>query len=367
MKIALFILIIAVGGYASGLALEAVALGPDSKIQRLVNTGSLDSNWIPFLISGDMNKIYNLIESATLQRLQLPQFIQFGELMAEEIAPIDHANVAIDISIRDALDGGRPVLQNVVDKCIFHSPEDFDPLCVICKLLDGNGNVVGKGLISDATMSYEGSTSLEIPITSEPVPTNPTDLLANDVQDVMGVRLTLCKFNEGCTPGFWKTHSEFGPANFNAWPTTNNPLTNNPYLTGDKYLDIFGLDLGGFVFKVDGGTADPTLLQALDTQGGGLNAFARHSTAALLSASSGIVAYALSVEEVLLFVSLVDFNDNIAIEDAKDFLELQNEMDCPIGSNSPGVLQNESAQEEPEEEEEGGGKGDGKGGGKKDK
>lgn len=358
MKIVFWILIISVGGYIGGLGLEAVALGDDSKIQRLVNTGSFDSDWIPFLISGDLNKIYKLVDSASVQKLNMPKLIQVGELMATEIAPIEHANVAIDIGVVPAMVGNQPILQNVVDKCIFHSPDDYSPLCVICKLLDGDGNVVGKGVIADATMSYVGSTQLEIPIVSEPEPTNPNDLLANDVQDVMGMKLILCKFNEGCTPGFWKTHSEFGPASFNAWPTTD-------FTTGQKYLAVFGLDLGGFVFKVDGGTADPTLLQALNAQGGGLNALARHSTAALLSASSDIVDYALTVAEVIAFVQAVDFDDNNAIEVAKDFLALQNEMDCPIGANSLGVELNDFVEDE--SEEEGDGNGGGKGGGKKNK
>jgi len=97
------------------------------------------------------------------------------------------------------------------------------------------------------------------------------------------------------------------------------------------------------------------------------------SFAALLSASSGIVTYAFTVEEVIALVQAVDFNNNGSIGNAQDTFELQNEMDCPIGSNSLGVLQNEFAEDEPEPEEEGNGGNGGKGGnggnngGKKDK
>jgi len=44
---------------------------------------------------------------------------------------------------------------------------------------------------------------------------------------------------------------------------------------------------------------DPTLLQALQAKGGGINKLARHGAAALLNVANPDVAYPLSLEEVL--------------------------------------------------------------------
>ena len=363
-KIFFTIIAIVAASYVTGLTLEVLAEGENSKLLRLANNGVLDSDWIPFLLTGDLYKVYNLFGITSIDEVNIPTFVQFADMLGEEIPPIAHANVALDVGILPIIIDNKNSLQNVVDKCIFHSPDDISPLCVICKLLDGAGNVVGKGLVSDVTMSYTGSTQLEIPITPVPVPQFPNTPQANDIQTVMGLQLTICDFNEGCTPGFWRTHSEFGPASFNAWPTTD-------FTTGQKYLEVFfdGIpNPAGFEIKVDNNMeSNPTLFQAANAQGGNVNALARHSTAALLSASSDIVDYAFSVAEVIALVQAVDFSSNNSIENAKDIFELQNEMDCPIGSNSLGVLQNEFAEDEPEPEEEGDGGNGGKGGGKKDK
>jgi hypothetical protein len=69
---------------------------------------------------------------------------------------------------------------------------------------------------------------------------------------------------EGCSPGFWKNHTE-------AWPPTG-------YTTGQTLESVFdvpdSLDLD-----------DVTLLEALETGGGGITALLRQAVAGLLSAS----------------------------------------------------------------------------------
>jgi len=397
MKIALIFVLIAILGYGTGLVVEVIAEGDDSKLQRLADTGQFDPSWIPFLLNADLYNFNNLIETISLEFLDIPKFVQIGQLLVQEEAPIDHANVAFDIEVIKVIEEGQISLQNVVSECIFHSPDDFAPLCIICKVLDAGGNVIGKGAITDPTMSYTGSTIIPIPLSPVPEPylemepeltmdyilhlekvekmllqssvqTIEGGLPApqtNDVQDVEGVRLILCEFNEGCTPGFWRTHSEFGPASFNAWPTTG-------FMTGEFYLDVFGIrtegEAAGFEIKVEKEKFDdPTLFLATQAEGGYFNAFARHSTAALLNAGSNLVDFALTVPQVIALVQNLatagDLTDRQAVEALKDFFEAQNELLCDIGADSDGVMQNPEFEVEPEEEG-GGGKG-GKGGKKK--
>jgi len=393
MKIALIFVLIAILGYGTGLVVEVIAEGDDSKLQRLADTGQFDPSWIPFLLNADLYKFNNLIGSLSLEFLDIPKFIQIGQLLVQEQAPIDHANVAFDIEVIKVIDEGKTSLQNVVSECIFHSPDDFTPLCIICKVLDAGGNVIGKGAITDPTMSYTGSTTIPIPLSPVPEPylemepeltmdyilhLEKVDKMlqssvqtiegglpapqTNDVQDVEGVRLILCEFNEGCTPGFWQTHSEFGPAHFNAWPTTG-------FMTGEFYLDVFGIrtegEAAGFEIKVEKEKFDdPTLFLATQAEGGYFNAFARHSTAALLNAGSDLVDYALTVPQVIALVQNLatagDLTDRQAVEALKDFFEAQNELLCEIGADSIGVELNPEFEEEPEEEG-----GQGKGGKKK--
>jgi hypothetical protein len=74
--------------------------------------------------------------------------------------------------------------------------------------------------------------------------------------------------NEGCTPGYWKQ-----PQHFDSWTF---------YTTGQSFNTVFG----GNYFS-----SSLTLLQALGLNGGGINALARHSVAALLNATNGTVDY----------------------------------------------------------------------------
>ena len=326
-------------GYGAGLGFEVLADGDDSKIQRLINQNEVDPNWIPFGIVGKMYYNQDIVDSAYLEYYGTPGLIGVGHLDDDQ-SPISAASVAFDVGIRAVQNNGKTSFQNVVNMCIFHSPQSFDQLCLICKLVDDSGEedvLVGSGLLVE-DREYMGSDIEEIEVFSIPE-VEPGMLAANDVQDVSKVQLEICRV-AGCTPGFWKTHSELGPASFNAWPTTG-------FTTDQKYLTVFGISPLGFEIKFDGGTVtDPTLIQALGAQGGNLNAFARHSTAALLSASSNLVIIPLTVAEVIAIVQGVDFTDENEIEAIKDFFAAKNELGCPIGSDSTGVLQNLIFEEE---------------------
>jgi hypothetical protein len=110
--------------------------------------------------------------------------------------------------------------------------------------------------------------------------------------------------DEGCTPGFWKQSQHF-----DSW---------TGFATTDKFEAVFGVNVPG----------DPTLLQALNAGGGGINALERHAVAALLNASSPDVDYPLTVSEVIANVQAAIANGTI--EQTKNEFESFNELGCPL-------------------------------------
>ncbi len=109
---------------------------------------------------------------------------------------------------------------------------------------------------------------------------------------------------EGCTPGYWKQ-----PQHLDSWMG---------YAPSDLYNEVFGVN-----FK-----SGLTLLQALGMNGGGANALARHSTAALLDARSTNVDYDFSVAQVIQAVQSAFATRNF--EGVKNVFEFYNEQGCPL-------------------------------------
>lgn len=120
-----------------------------------------------------------------------------------------------------------------------------------------------------------------------------------------------CGF-EGCTPGFWKNHPE-------VW---------YDYSPSDSFGSVFGvvieIDLGG-----QNSVTDPTLMQALEATGGGVNALARHAVAALLNADHPEISYPWSEGQVIgEVVAAILSGDEDEIEDLKDTLDDWNNLGC---------------------------------------
>jgi len=111
---------------------------------------------------------------------------------------------------------------------------------------------------------------------------------------------------EGCTPGYWKQSQHF-----DSWTA--------PYDPTDLYEVVFGVSVPG----------NPTLLDALNAGGGGINALLRHSTAALLNAASADVDSEFTVAQVIALVqaALAPGGD---IEGTKNTLAAANELGCPL-------------------------------------
>jgi uncharacterized repeat protein (TIGR01451 family) len=125
--------------------------------------------------------------------------------------------------------------------------------------------------------------------------------------------------DQGCTPGFWKNNAENKDAS--AWVG---------YAPGDSFECVFGVDV-----TLRGKGKDtypaPTLLQALNANGGGINALARHAVAALLNIANPDIAYGIGSTGALITM----VHDAIVSgEDAIDALHIlladYNEAGCPI-------------------------------------
>jgi uncharacterized repeat protein (TIGR01451 family) len=121
---------------------------------------------------------------------------------------------------------------------------------------------------------------------------------------------------EGCTPGFWKQDQHF-----DSWVG---------FAPEDSFEDVFGVDVtlrAGGQNTID----DPTLLDALNATGGGVNALARHAVAALLNASNPDVSFDLTPQEVIdLVQAAIESGDPAQIQAAHEQLAELNEQGCPL-------------------------------------
>lgn len=111
---------------------------------------------------------------------------------------------------------------------------------------------------------------------------------------------------EGCTPGFWKQAHHFA-----FWP--------DPYGPDDLLAEVLAVE------PFEG---DPTLLDALETGGGGGEALLRHAVAAILNAAHDAVDYRYTVDEVLEMVRAALATGDV--EATKNMLEAANEASCPL-------------------------------------
>jgi hypothetical protein len=158
----------------------------------------------------------------------------------------------------------------------------------------------------------------------------------DDYQDVI-IEVEVPQEAQGCTPGYWKQEQHFG-----SWVG---------YSPGILFSEVFDRTIT-IKYKEDNGSPanwrgskpritykqmngqpvdleDPTLLQALNANGGGINALARHAVAALLNANNPDVNYEYSVAQIISMVQLaIDSGD---YGPTKDMLEMANEEYCPLG------------------------------------
>lgn len=127
---------------------------------------------------------------------------------------------------------------------------------------------------------------------------------------------------EGCTPGYWKQ-----PQHFDLWIF---------YTPDMKFSEVFGMTIT-IMWNNKGKPmplTNPTLLQALEANGGGINALARQAVAALLNASNPLVHPDPSFDtpaEVISAVQTVLNTPNTSDDEAlKNKLDFSNNAWCPL-------------------------------------
>jgi len=84
----------------------------------------------------------------------------------------------------------------------------------------------------------------------------------------------------------------------------------------------------------------PTLLEALDANGGGLNALARHAVAALLNIANPNIGYGIGSEVALITMvhDAIVSGDEAQIEALHMMLADYNEAGCPINQRGEPIM-----------------------------
>ena len=115
---------------------------------------------------------------------------------------------------------------------------------------------------------------------------------------------------EGLTPGYWKQTQHF-----DTWVATG-------YNPSDSFNTIFGVN----------DPDNPTLLQALQTGGGGFDALGRHAVAALLNSAHPNIEYAYTTAQVIAKVQSAYANPS-TVETIKDQLAVENEREADLSTS----------------------------------
>ena len=142
------------------------------------------------------------------------------------------------------------------------------------------------------------------------------NVLTATATDIVAINQPPPPGGEGCTPGFWKQDQHF-----DSWVG---------FAPGDFFDTVFGVDVTLRNMFIKGEITNPTLLQALQANGGGINALARHATAALLNASNPDVDSDFTVAQVIALVQDAIAPGGITIEEAHALLAAANEQGCPL-------------------------------------
>jgi hypothetical protein len=130
-----------------------------------------------------------------------------------------------------------------------------------------------------------------------------------------GALLSVNVGGQGCTPGYWKQDQHF-----DSWVHLS---------PNQKFVNVFERQIDIRWGKKKNTEDNPTLLQALQAKGGGINALARHAVAALLNAYSLGANSAYPPEFVIAkFQDAVDRGNPQIIEMTKEMFREANESFC---------------------------------------
>ena len=147
--------------------------------------------------------------------------------------------------------------------------------------------------------------------------------VSDEEGEVVSTNIQVRVGDTGCSPGFWKTHTDD-----TKFP---NALSQTGFIPEDDFDDVFSL--------ADGTTGDLTLIQALESKGGKENQLYRFAVATLLNAAHPTIDAEDGfdeVSEIIAIVSAVDFEDRTSIRAAVALLAPQTDLiGCPITGEEP--------------------------------
>jgi len=279
--------------------------------------------------AGQMAESLENLSNDILKGLITYGLLDDGENIAGVSSVIDQAAISFEIDVitvdPDSIPNTKDeFLINAVSQCVFSSNENISTeTCVICTLTDSEQNFLGNGRV-DLPEGYVATQSIPIEITELDFEG------ANDITNVHGVKLEVCSSNEGCTPGYWQSHTY-------TWEALG-------ISSESKFGEMFGL-LESETITINqhpNRITDPTLVQAIKAQGGGLNALVRHSVAALLNSQSAI-NYPLTSEQVVLSFYEAYSSQNYDV--TKDMFAELNENGCPFANQQSGEQPGNSGQQ----------------------
>ena len=313
MKFKWIILIIVIAGYSSGVVLDSIAMGDDSKLIKLLTTGSLDSNWIPFSTTQEKFSLLGILDNSAYSFV-VP-LINYAQLAEDTQILIGHGSISFGLGSTLIDPDGIPDTHDEyftggINQCNFHSFDDV-PLntCVLCTLTsieeNGEHTLLAQGQI-DLPNGYQASTTLEIPITDFKFEG------ASDFNNVDGVIVQLCDNGLGCTADFWQLEQSF-----ESWPTSIS--------LDETFENVFQITLS----DIDDWNepANPALLEVLSYSGTAIKYLLANAAAAILNAETLGDSFAYTSEEVILMTQQAI--DDGQYEAVKDLFATANETGCP--------------------------------------
>jgi len=111
------------------------------------------------------------------------------------------------------------------------------------------------------------------------------------------------------------------------------------YEPDEFFEDVFGVAV---TLRGQGKTTytNPTLLEALDANGGGINALARHAVAALLNIANPDIGYGIGSTAALITMvhDAIISGDEAQIEALHMLLAEYNEAGCPINQMGEPIM-----------------------------
>lgn len=275
---------------------------------------NIDGNYPGWCIDDDLaantdTPYYAMLECINDSGLQNPDLINY--VLNTSFSGLGAEFIDVQVAIWDLL-GETYTAFN--PKFVVPSWPDYDQTIVNAIVADAEANGVGFtpgvgelcGVILWPLLSQGGERDL----TTQPA--------------MIGLPVPPEDGNEGCTPGFWKGNADNKDAS--AWT--------DPYDPEDTFSSVFGRTItiwnGGNPKNLANYTTNPTLREALDANGSGINLLARSAVAALLNAASPYIDYPRDIGDII-----ADVQDAIDTEDYSlgGLLDIDNNLGCPIDQN----------------------------------